>query len=108
MRLLKCGVIGQIVGAVSGGLAAPAALHASHDRATEACAPNECLAIDRHVGTPLSHPATPRAVMISSAFASERLRLRDRTPCRTIPDIRAREFARPAAVVASARVELRG
>jgi hypothetical protein len=46
--------------------------------------------------------------MISSAFAYERLRLPDRTPCRTIPDIRVREFARPAAVVASARGELRG
>ena len=36
------------------------------------------------------------------------MRLLDRTACRTIRDIRAREFERPPAVVAAAGVELRG
>ena len=38
----------------------------------------------------------------------DRMRLLDRTACRTIRDIRAREFERPPAVVAAAGVELRG
>jgi hypothetical protein len=38
----------------------------------------------------------------------DRTRLLDRTACRTIRDIRAREFERPPAVVAAAGVELRG
>jgi hypothetical protein len=38
----------------------------------------------------------------------DRMRLLDRTACRTIRDIRAREFERPPAAVAAAGVELRG
>ena len=44
----------------------------------------------------------------SSASHRDRPRLLDRTACRTIRDIRAREFERPPAVVAAAGVELRG